>query len=410
MPHWPKPVGLLQNETSLQRMQAILEKLGNPHLKLPKVIHVAGTNGKGSTVAFLKAVLEANGNKVHAYTTPHLIEFNERIVLAGEKISDDFLFEIMEEVRLKSEGIRLGFYEATTAGAFLAFSKVPADYLVMETGLGGRLDATNIVPNPIITILTTIDLDHIEFLGKTLQDIAFQKLHIVKEGSICISSLQYDEVNDVIENWCSSKNISHHAFNADFGIEKIESGFVYFSQGLDLAFPKPALAGDHQYINASSAVAAVLQLGVPHEKISKGIAEAEWPSRLEQIKRSYVPENWELWIDGAHNPSGAFALANFVEDNWGDKPTYLIFSTTKGRDVKSFLAKFVGKVSHLCLVKINFEPASYSGTEMLPEAQALGFETTCHDSLKEAIKFLHESKKEPARVLICGSLFFRGDL
>ncbi len=409
MPHWPKPVGLLQNETSIIRMQEILQRLGNPHKKLPPVIHVAGTNGKGSTIAFMRAILEAAGKKVHAYTTPHLVEFNERILLAGKNISDEFLFEIMEEVRLAAEGLRLGFYESTTAGAFLAFSRVPADFLLLETGLGGRLDATNAIENPLITILTTIEMDHTDFLGSDVRLIAGEKVHIVKSGSTCISSLQHDVVNDVIENWCAKQGVKHLAFGADFGIELIDDGFSYLSEKNTFNLPHPALLGNHQYINAATAIAAMLELDITPEPISTGITSGYWPSRMERIIQPYVPEGWEFWLDGAHNPSGAFAIANYIEEYWADKPSYLIFCTTRGREVKPFLANFLEKVRHLCLVKINFEPNSYGAEDMLPAAEELGFSVSTHDHLKEAISFLAQ-KNEPGRILACGSLFMRGDI
>lgn len=453
-------------------MQEVLARLDNPHLNLPPTIHVAGTNGKGSTIAFLRAILESSGKKVHTYTTPHLIKFNERITLAGEEISDDYLFETMEEVRLKSEDLRLGFFEATTAGAFLAFSKVKADYLLLETGMGGRLDATNIIPAPLVTIITTIAKDHTEFLGTDLRLIAGEKLGIVKPGTTCISSLQQTIVDETIETYCAEREIPLVAFSYDFAVDKTPGGFRYICGDLAWEFPDPALPGDHQYVNAASAITAYLLIKsshpaldagspeIPHQVrdvVASGLQKTKWPSRLERIARPYIPENWEFWLDGAHNPAGAFALANHLQ-YWQDKPTYLIFGTTKGREVKDFLAKFQGKIAHLCLVKIKFEPNSYEPEEMLPFAE--GFEVSTHDDLQAAIKHLttelssHTSElsshttelsshttqlsshttqlssrrmtgsspyptarprdkhgvTEGGRILACGSLFMRGDI
>jgi len=405
MPHWPKPVGLLQNETSLQRMQEILQRLGNPHLKLPRTIHIAGTNGKGSTLAFLQAMLEAAGHKVHKYITPHLVDFNERITLSGRQISDDELFEVMEQVRVNSENLQLGFYEATTTGAFLAFSQTPADFLLLETGLGGRLDATNIIPAPEITIISSIDKDHTNFLGNTVQEIALQKAYIIKEGTICISSLQHEVVHDVINAWCAPKKIPCIQFGYDFAIEKTSNGFKFLSEAANLQLPAPNLIGDHQYINAASSVAAALQLGINQNAIAQGLQNAKWHSRMEKIEKPFVPEGFELWLDGAHNQSAAFAIANFAAENWADAPLYIIFGTTRGRDCASFLQYFKPIAAEIILTKIPAEINSYDPSEI---AAQLNFNCQQSDNIKEAISYF--SSKQPGRILCIGSLFMRGDV
>lgn len=405
MPHWPKPVGLLQNETSLQRMQEILQRLGNPHLKLPRTIHIAGTNGKGSTLAFLQAMLEAAGCSVHKYITPHLVDFNERITLNGKQITDDELFEVMEQVRVNSENLPLGFYEATTAGAFLAFSRTPADFLLLETGLGGRLDATNIIPAPEITIISSIDKDHTNFLGNTVQEIALQKAHIIKEGTICISSLQHDAVHDVINGWCEAKKIPCIEFGFDFGIEKTANGFEYLSEEVNLSLPAPNLIGDHQYINATSAVAAALQMGIELNAIEQGLQSAKWHSRMEKIEKPFVPAGFQFWLDGAHNQSAAFAIANFVAENWADKPLYIIFGTSRGRDCASFLQYFKPIAAEIVLTKIPAEVNSYDPAEI---QEQLEFNCQQFDNIKEATKYL--SSKPAGRILCIGSLFMRGDV
>ena len=384
-------------------------RLGDPHKKMPPVVHVAGTNGKGSTIAFMRAILEAAGLKVHAYTTPHLVEFNERIYLAGATIKDDFLFEVLEEIRVHSEDLRLGFYEATTAAAFLAFSKVPADILLLETGLGGRLDATNIIEHPVVTVITTIGKDHVEFLGNDLRDIALQKLGIVKVGSVCVSALQYDEVAKVIEDYCAVRNVRLLAFGNDFWTEKLENSFRYFAEDFEVELPLPSLIGDHQLVNAATAITVVRQLKLADTtQIMTGLKNTHWPSRLELIKRDYIGENWKFYLDGAHNSAGAFAVASHL-DYWQDKPIYLIFGTTKGRKVKEFLSKFIGKIAHLALAKIAFEPASYEADEMVEVAKELGFETSTHDNLREAVNHI-QTNFPPGRILALGSLFMRGDI
>lgn len=401
MPHWPKPVGYLQNEESLHRMQEVLSCLDDPHKKLQKVVHVAGTNGKGSTIAFLRAILEAEGKRVHVYNTPHILEFNERIILAGDYISDSYLHEVMERVRIASEGLDIGFYEATTAGALLAFSEVEADYLLLETGMGGRLDATNIIEAPELCIMTTIAKDHTVFLGNEISAIAGEKKHIIKRGSKCISALQYDEAFEVIEDHCAEIDVELKAFGYDFMVEK-EQGLLYRSQDGDSQYGTPALLGYHQYMNAGAAIAAAKELGVSEAAIAKGVENVKWKSRLE--KMDIVPHGWELYLDGAHNPAAAFALANMIEEDWQDKPTYLIYGTTQGRDTDEFLQKLAGAVGHIVLVKIQYEPNSYAAADIKFSGEASRF-----DYIKDAIAHITENFEE-GRILCCGSLFMRGDL
>lgn len=410
MPHWPKPFALLQNEESLLRMQAILAALGNPHLTLSPTVHVAGTNGKGSTIAFLRAMLEAEGKKVHAYTTPHLIEFNERIVLAGEEITDQFLYEACEMVRVAAEanGIQLGFYEATTAAALWAFAQVKADYLLLETGMGGRLDATNIIPAPALTIITTISRDHTKFLGETIAEIAAEKAAIIKRGTKVICSMQHDEAFEVIENRCHEVGAELLAFGADFTVEPSNAGMFYKSTHQFLDFSEPCLAGHHQWVNSASAIAAAFEFSITSNSIERGLVSAKWPSRMERVEKDFVPQGWQFWLDGGHNSGAAYALANMVEEEWHDKPAYLIFGTTRGRDVAEFVNKFAGRVAHVAFVKINFEPNSYDAEEMI---DAIEFESkSAHASIQDAVAFLYAQNHEPARILCCGSLFMRGDI
>lgn len=422
MPHWPKPFLLLENETSLQRMQEILAALGNPHLNLPPTVHVAGTNGKGSTIAFLRAMLEAEEKKVHVYTTPHLIEFNERIVLANAEITDNFLHEACEIVRITAEenAIKLGFYEATTAAAFWAFSQVKADYLLLETGMGGRLDATNIIPAPLIAIITTISKDHTKFLGETIEEIAAEKVGIIKPRSVVISSMQHDLAHEVVEEKCHAVNADLLCFGADFMVEANSDGMTFQSQdnafiGLPaqyMQFSEPALFGHHQYVNAASAIAAAFVLGVSTNSMEIGLKAAKIPSRMERVEKPFIPQDWEFWLDGGHNSGAAYALANMILDKWTDrKPTYLIFGTTRGRNVADFLGKFAGIVEHIALVKVNSEPNSYDVEEILEQLGAsTGQSLSTHSSIQEAVKFLHDKNPEPARVLCSGSLFMRGDV
>ncbi len=396
-------------------MQEILAAIGNPHLNLPPTVHVAGTNGKGSTIAFLRAMLEAEGKTVHAYSTPHIEEFNERITLAGCQVSDDQLFEACETVRVAAEGggLKLGFYEATTAAAFWLFARIPADFLLLETGVGGRLDATNIIPAPLLTIITTISLDHMQFLGETLEEIAWEKAQIIKSGTTVISSMQHDLAHEILEAKCMEAGVGMLCFGADFSVEESTDGMLFECQGdmmpETLQFSEPALSGPHQFINAASAVAAAMLLKLSKNSMEVGVVQAKLPSRMERLRKPFIPDDWEFWLDGGHNSGAAYALANMVLDEWCDyKKTYVIFGTSRGRDVAGFLSKFKDVADHVALVGIDSEPNSYDAEEML---EMVGGEAkSAHDNIKSAVEFLHKQNPQPARILCCGSLFMRGDL
>jgi dihydrofolate synthase/folylpolyglutamate synthase len=355
---------------------------------------------------------------VHVYTTPHLIEFNERIMLAGAEISDDFLREACETVRVAADAgnIKLGFYEATTAAAFWAFSRMPADYLLLETGMGGRLDATNIIPAPLLTIITTISLDHTKFLGETIGEIAWEKAQIIKRGTKVISSMQHNSAHEVIEGKCAEVGADLICFGADFNVEASSDGMIFECRGElmeeNLQFSEPCLYGEHQFVNSASAIAAAMVLEISKNSMEVGLKTARINSRMELItnaKKPFVPQDWEFWLDGGHNAGAAYALANLILDKWTDsKPTYLVFGTTRGRDVADFVGKFKGVVEHVALVKINFEPNSYDEHELF--AQVDVEEKSAHQSIQDAVAFLHKHNPAAARVLCCGSLFMRGDI
>jgi dihydrofolate synthase/folylpolyglutamate synthase len=419
MPHWPIPMGNKPIDLDLSRIKLLLNALGNPQNKLPPIIHVAGTNGKGSTTAFLKAIFQTAGYKVHCYNSPHLIRFNERITILGDEIEDQFLYETLEECRIaeEKEQIKLTFFEGTTAAAFLAFSKVKADVIILEVGLGGRLDATNVISQPAMSIITSIDLDHIDFLGDTLVKIAYEKAGIIKPNFPCVIAPQYPEVMELLLNLAEKNNSTSYAYEYDWVINPGEDkNFIYNSPEKTLTLPAPSLQGAHQYINAGNAITAVLQLkefNISDKDIEIALTRAVWPARLQRLKEGYIlqhlPKEWQIWVDGAHNDAGAHVLSTWLDEQ-EIIPTYMIFGMTKGRNCQSFLNNFVGKIEYLVGVSIEAEPSSYSGTFVSNEATKIGISSTGCGSIEEALDILTKMEKNQARIIVCGSLYLAGDI
>jgi dihydrofolate synthase / folylpolyglutamate synthase len=419
LPHWPIPHGSKDIILGLDRVKALLERLGSPEEKLPPVIHVAGTNGKGSTIAYLKAILEHAGYKVHRYTSPHIRQFNERIVLAGKEITDDYLSQVIEETRLAAGDLQTTFFEGSTAAAFLAFSRVKADVLLLETGLGGRLDATNVIGNPRLTVITPISEDHTEYLGNTISAIAYEKAGIIKPKVPCVISWQLKETQEVLLKKCAEGNAPNYSFDQHWNFEKTTSGFNFIDHVNEeiIPLPDPSLIGIHQIINAATAVATVKLLDdfdISYENLCYGLTNTFWPARMQMIKhgvlRDMLPSDWELWVDGAHNNGGAQMLAATIESLWHDKPTYLINGRTGNRDIKSFLAYFKDKVKLVCGVKVRSEPLGELAVNIVNGAKEIGLEAYECDSLPDAIKFIMQKSNQPSRILVCGSLYLAADV
>jgi len=301
-------------DLSLDRLTRLLDRLGNPERALPPVIHIAGTNGKGSTGAFLRAGLEAAGKKVHAYTSPHLARFHERIRLAGTLIEEPALAELLAECEVANDGAPITFFEITTAAAFLAFSRTEADYCILEVGLGGRLDATNVIDAPALTIITPVSLDHQGYLGDTLAQIAAEKAGIIKPGVPVVVGRQDEDALKVIAEQAARQRAVVHAFGADWSVRREANGFsVQYPKGL-LDLPRPALPGDHQLENAGAAIMALSLLGHDDERSANGaVTRAEWPARMQRLRTgpliAVAPEGAELWLDGGHNPAAGEAVA-----------------------------------------------------------------------------------------------------
>ncbi len=420
MPHWPKKIIKSDGISDLSRMENLLAQIGSPHLRLPPAIHVAGTNGKGSTCAMLKAIYKEAGYRVHLYTSPHIINFNERIEISGQKIDDEALFDYLERVRIASESINLEptFFEATTAAAFLAFAENEADLLIIETGLGGRLDPTNVIPNPLLTIITPISYDHMEYLGPDIRLIANEKAGVIKKGVPCVISRQDESVIEILLAKCEEKSSPAIAYEYDYIPEKNEEGFLFRSRLGDLQIGKLSLCGDHQIINASAVLAANFiisklfsPLRLSEEKIANSIIKAEWPGRLQKFDISKIikkPINALCYLDGAHNVAGAAALADWIKTLELKTRPILIVGLTKNRDVCSFLSQLKELDSIIYSVRVLSEPSAYSAVAISDKAKESGIEVSPKDSVEEALLEALEVNEDGV-IVICGSLFLVSD-
>ena len=413
MPHWPTLLFDNRPGTPLERTKELLARVGNPEKKLPPVVHVSGTNGKGSTIAFLRAMLEAAGYKVHAYTSPHLHRFNERIVLAGREVDDTTLFTAIEAARLAAGEDSYSFFEGTTVAAMLLFSQTPADILLMETGLGGRFDPTNVVERPVLTIITTISPDHTDILGNSLSEIAWHKAGIMRENVPCIISFQPEEALAVLKNEAENLEAYPCCYGQHWMVQKTTSGMRYVSADGNIDFPAPALLGPHQYVNAGNAIMAAMLLedfNIPVEAINHGLQQVCWLGRMERITEGtcagMLPEGFELWVDGGHNMAAGHMLAAFLEESWRDKPTYLIFGTTQGKDVVSLLAPVVGLVRGIYAMPVISEPNSYSAETIAHMMQGISPVVAC-GSIEDATQEIIANAEMPSRILVFGSLYLR---
>lgn len=423
LPHWPIPSTLgakeIDYETVFERAQIVLERLGNPHLKLPPIIHVAGTNGKGSTASFLDHIFRYSGYKSHLYTSPHLHDCNERILLNGEKISDSFLHESMEETRIAAEGVDLTFMEGFTIGAFLAFSKVPADVLILECGMGGRIDITNIFEKKLATIITPISYDHTEYLGNSIERIALEKAMIMRPNTPLIIGPQANKALEVIEILAQDQNLESCVYNRDFYIEKDEETgeFDFNYQSFVLKdLPKPSLAGEHQYVNFSVALATIFsikeQFQTSENDIRKAIKTHKWASRLERIHGKLEKiltdqnSNSEIWIDGAHNVSGAFALARWLEKV--KFKNYVICGFSRNKCKAEFLKQFEN-IAEIIAVRVDGEPYPESAERIVEIGESAGIKIHEAEDLMDAIHYISQ-KNQTSRIVICGSLHLARDV
>ena len=395
----------------LDRVWRLLEAMGNPQNNLPPVIHIAGTNGKGSTLAMLRAGLEANGNGVHAYTSPHLVRFHERIRLNGDLIDEQVLLALLEECEQANGRDQITFFEITTVAALVAFARTPADYTLLEVGLGGRLDATNVIEKPALTVITPVSIDHQQFLGETLAEIAFEKAGILKRGVPCIVGPQADEGLGVIEEQASRVGAPLRIYGQDWTVHSDHGRLVYQDDDGLLDLDPPRLAGAHQIQNAGIAIAGMRVLGLPEESIQKALTLAEWPARIQRLSggtlSAMLPDTAELWLDGGHNASAGEAIAG-VMDDWHSRnplPVHLVCGMLETKSAADFLAPLLPRTTSIRCVTIPDAPASFSAETL---AEIAGNEASAVGSVETALNQISREADSPYRVLICGSLYLAG--
>ena len=406
---------------SLGRIERLHAAIDHPVRKLPPVIHVAGTNGKGSTVAFLRAILEAAGLRAHVYTSPHLVRFNERFRLGGiGLVSDDELAAVMEECERANAGAPITVFEITTAAGMLLFSRHPADVLVMEVGLGGRLDATNVIPEALGTVITRVSIDHTDFLGDTIEKIAAEKAGILKRGTPCIVAAQHRDALSVIERQAARLNAPLRIAGEDFTATEERGRLVYQDDAGLLDLPAPRLYGRHQYENAGLAIAALRtasKFKLPTAAFEAGMTKAEWPARMNRLSHGRLvelaPEGSEVWLDGGHNPDGGRAIAAALADleERVPRPVVMIAGMLASKDCDGFLRNFTGLARRLIAVPV---PASEKGVpaeELAERARNIGLPATSRGTLDGAFEAVRKLDLDPPpRILITGSLYLAGDV
>ncbi|MBY0422359.1 MAG: bifunctional folylpolyglutamate synthase/dihydrofolate synthase [Parvularculaceae bacterium] len=405
-------------DLGLERMLAALARLGDPHKRLPPTLHVAGTNGKGSTCAYLRAILEANGHSVHVFTSPHLVRFNERIVVAGREISDEALADVLIRCDVEVGSKALTFFEATTCAAFLAFAETPADYLVLEVGLGGRLDATNVVDNPLVTAITPVGLDHMQFLGDTVEKIAFEKAGILKRGAPAAIGPQTPGALDVIERQAARVGAPLFAYGSSWTAWSEQGRLLYQDDDGLSDLDAPRLLGQHQILNAGLAVATAKAagLGLSDKTLSQGVAAARWPARMQRLRSGPIVAlaeaagDPEVWLDGGHNPHAAKALAAVLADleEKAPKRLALIAGMQSTKDQSGFFAPFKGVAAEVLTVKADHEGAADAGV-VAEAAERAGLPARPAASVEDAARRIFADGR-PTRLLICGSLYLAGEV
>lgn len=398
-------------DLTLDRVWRLLEALDNPHLGLAPVIHIAGTNGKGSTQAMIRAGLMADGKRVQAYTSPHLARFHERIRLADGLISEAALTAALEECEAANQGVPITYFEITTIAAMLAFARDPADYCLMEVGLGGRLDATNVFERPCLTIITPVSIDHQQYLGDTIEEIAFEKAGILKPSVPAIIGPQCDAALDVITARAEAIGAPLSVFGQDWTVWE-EHGRLAFqdNDGL-LDLPLPALIGAHQVQNAGAAIAALRALGVGEDAVRAAMTDAVWPARMQRLRRGPLVDaapGCEIWLDGGHNPAAGAALAEAL-GRLPARPTHAICGMLNTKDVAGFFAPLSAGVASLVAVPIPDAPATLPAEATAAAANGAGIPATTAPDALTALKEILTRTDHP-RILICGSLYLAGNI
>lgn len=397
-------------DLSLDRLKRLLNDLGNPEQHMPPIIHVAGTNGKGSTCAFLRAIGEEAGLKVHVSTSPHLVNVTERFRIAGHLVSEDELSETLIEIELVNQQQPITVFEVLTAAAFVLFARHPADLAIIEVGLGGRFDATNII-TPMVSVITSISMDHEAFLGDTLAKIATEKAGIIKQNIPVIVDQQNPEALTVIKEIAHSLNAPCFIKDQEWSVTPTASQLIYKDSKETLELPLPSLLGQHQFRNAGLAIAALRnsKLSIP-DNAYQGIAKAVWPARLQRLYGKLTdlitPES-EIWLDGGHNPDAGKILAQMIQEKWQDKPLNLIVGMKDNKNVHDYLAPLVPLSASIQAV---VEPDQHLAMPISEIIKASGDYAISGGTVKEALLKLKQNNTVPIRILICGSLYLAGSV
>ena len=397
-------------DLTLDRVLKLLDALNNPHKKLPPVIHIAGTNGKGSTLSMIRSGLESAGKSVHTYTSPHLIRFNERIRLAGKLITEDELSALLDECYEANSGEEITYFEITTCAAILAMSRQEANYTLLEVGLGGRLDATNVVERPELAVITPISLDHEQFLGNSIEKISSEKAGIIKKNTPVVVSSQNEKAFEVIEKKARALSAPIYAHGNQWLAWEERGRLVYQDDRGLLDIPYPSLKGDHQIINAGCALQALRLLENGQLKnFEEAMGKVHWPARMQKLKdgvlNKYLPSA-EIWLDGGHNPAAGEAIAAHLS-KLSPRPTYAICGMLNTKDVKGFLTPLEAQIDKLFGISIPDETNTLSGKETSKEANCVGIESSISNSVEAALKIIKNEAKNP-RIIICGSLYLAG--
>ncbi|MBP0483155.1 bifunctional folylpolyglutamate synthase/dihydrofolate synthase [Sagittula salina] len=400
----PKVIDLV-----LDRVWRLLAALGHPERALPPVIHLAGTNGKGSTQAMIRAGLEAIGARVHAYTSPHLVRFHERIRLAGEVISEEALMAALDECEAANGGAPITYFEITTCAALLAMSRTPADYVLLETGLGGRLDATNVIEAPACTVITPISMDHESFLGDTLAKIAGEKAGIIKRGVPCVVGPQPEAALEVIEDRATRLGAPLLVHGQHWHVWEERGRLVYQDETGLLDLPLPVLPGAHQYQNAGAAVAVLRHLKAAESAFEAAMTRVEWPARMQRLRKGPLTETApgvELWLDGGHNPAAGEAMAAHLA-SLPQRETLLICGMLNTKDARNFLRPLVTQARGLHAVSIPGEANTLPAAETARLAAEVGHDARESPDVAAALREIN-ARAPHARVVICGSLYLAG--
>ena len=399
-------------DLTLDRVLNLLEALDNPQKKLPPVIHIAGTNGKGSTLAMIRSGLESAGRRVHTYTSPHLITFNERIRLGGKLITENELSTLLDECYEANAGKEITYFEITTCAAILAMSRRDADYTLLEVGLGGRLDATNVIEKPELAVITPISFDHEQFLGNTIEKIAWEKAGIIKENKPVIVSLQNKQAFKIIEDRAIELNAPIYSYGKEWLAWEERERLIYQDNEGLIDVPYPNLKGDHQIINAGCALQTLRLLNNEKlDNLDKLTTNANWPARMQKLKSGVLNRCFpsaEIWLDGGHNPAAGEAIAAYFS-KLKSRPTYAICGMLNTKDVKGFLKPLAPQIDKLFGISIPGETNTLTGEETSREATSIGIESDFYDTVELALERIMKYTENP-RIIICGSLYLAGHI